>query len=436
MKRRILATSLGLSLGWYAAAAPAQDLTLPREPTGPAVILGRPIPIDPSGQSSVDPRATGDGLVRPASYPVAELSAPSPIIRAQAVEGSAPTLAPSPPAAVPVVPTPVPVSPDERYNSGVLLDNPPANHPIMNGGKRVFGWIPSLCTDTCAGNGSHGWFQSDHCFDNFISPVTNPFRFEDPRSLTEVRPVFIWQETPKRNYVYQGGDVEFFGTQARLAITERFDLVMNKLGYIWSEPHNGGGDPAGEFAPHVGFAEIEIGPKYTFLRNDQCERVAAVGLTFDIPAGESKVFQDTGTLSLIPYVSFAQGFCPSSYGSFNFMTTVGYSFDVDSKRSDYFFSSFHLDFDVARLHKIYPLIELNWFNYTRAGKARELGFEGRDLFNFGSHGVSGDNDLTMAVGARYKFSECIQTGIAAEFPLVANDHLLHFRLTWDVIFRF
>src|SRR5437763_1184921 len=27
-----------------------------------------------------------------------------------------------------------------------------------------------------------GWFQSDHVFDGFISPVTNPFLFEDPRS--------------------------------------------------------------------------------------------------------------------------------------------------------------------------------------------------------------------------------------------------------------
>ena len=37
------------------------------------------------------------------------------------------------------------------------------------------------------------WFKSDHCLDSFISPVSNPFLFEDPRSLTEVRPIFIYQ---------------------------------------------------------------------------------------------------------------------------------------------------------------------------------------------------------------------------------------------------
>ena len=36
------------------------------------------------------------------------------------------------------------------------------------------------------------WFKSDHVFDGFISPVTNPFLFEDPRSLTEVRPIFMY----------------------------------------------------------------------------------------------------------------------------------------------------------------------------------------------------------------------------------------------------
>src|SRR5690349_21238803 len=28
------------------------------------------------------------------------------------------------------------------------------------------------------------FLPSDHCFDRFISPISNPFFFEDPRSLT------------------------------------------------------------------------------------------------------------------------------------------------------------------------------------------------------------------------------------------------------------
>ena len=34
-----------------------------------------------------------------------------------------------------------------------------------------------------------GMLPSDHCFNHFISPLSNPFSFEDPRSLTEANEV-------------------------------------------------------------------------------------------------------------------------------------------------------------------------------------------------------------------------------------------------------
>ena len=40
------------------------------------------------------------------------------------------------------------------------------------------------------------FLPSDHCFDRFISPISNPFFFEDPRSLTEVRGIFIDNSLP------------------------------------------------------------------------------------------------------------------------------------------------------------------------------------------------------------------------------------------------
>ena len=56
-------------------------------------------------------------------------------------------------------------------------------------------------------------FQSDHNFDHFISPVSDPFYFEDPRALTELRPIFMFQSIPHNNPVFHGGNIEFFGTQ-------------------------------------------------------------------------------------------------------------------------------------------------------------------------------------------------------------------------------
>src|SRR5262249_32913993 len=144
----------------------------------------------------------------------------------------------------------------------------------------------------------------------------------------------------------------------------------------------------------TGFAEFMLGPKFTFYRCEATKTVVAAGLNFDLPIGNKDVFQNTGTLSLIPYISVAQNFLKSSYGSFNFMNTTGYSFSTDNERTDFFYSSFHLDYDVLNLSKIYPLIEMNWFHYTTNGDhPTTFGFEGRDLINFGSGNIAGRDNL-------------------------------------------
>jgi|GEM_PF-2634110 len=52
-----------------------------------------------------------------------------------------------------------------------------------------------------------GLLPSDHCFDDFISPISNPFFFEDPRSLTEVRGIFIENSLPSE---ISGGDFQLY----------------------------------------------------------------------------------------------------------------------------------------------------------------------------------------------------------------------------------
>jgi hypothetical protein len=38
--------------------------------------------------------------------------------------------------------------------------------------------------------------KSDHCFDDCISPITNPVFFEDPRTLTEARLIYLNHNVP------------------------------------------------------------------------------------------------------------------------------------------------------------------------------------------------------------------------------------------------
>jgi hypothetical protein len=306
----------------------------------------------------------------------------------------------------------------------------PAGLHVPNDGNPA--WLNGGWLGTYQGCAARACLQSDHCFDTFISPVTSPFLFEDPRALTEVKPIFIWQKTPHNNTPYNGGSIDFFGVQARVAITERLSVTLNKLGGISQEVK----DPTGDYATHTGFSQVELGAKYTFLRQECWGTVAAFGLTLEAPVGSKQVFQDTGTLSVRPYLSLAQGFGKSSYGSFNFMTTTGGSFALDNSRSNFLFTGLHLDYDVANLHKIYPLIELNWAYYTSNGHVRNQSFEGRDLFNFGAMSVSGHNNFSLAIGGRYKFREWLQTGLAAEWAVAGKKDTQDFRLTWDVIFRY
>lgn len=274
-------------------------------------------------------------------------------------------------------------------------------------------------------------FKSDHVFDQFISPVTNPFLFEDPRSLTEVRPIFMYQQIPGRQPDMHGGNIWFFGTQARLAVTDRLSFVFDKLGGLSVNPGSGS-----VFPGQTGFSELWLGPKYTFIRNEEAARVMAGGLQFQVPVGNKDVFQDTGSLSLVPYLSYAESFGRDwSFGSINAMATTGWAVSVNRLRSDYYYLSGHVDLDVGNRHKFYPLMEMNWIMYTSNGTSRPIGSEGRDLINFGGQ-ASGNGMVTWAIGARYKISESAQIGGAFELPVVGPRDIFRYRFTLDFILRY
>ena len=335
------------------------------------------------------------------------------------------TQAPDFPAAPPGIPsTPaigVPAAGPDAYNCGVVTQNPASPNGFWDGVQQ---WCKGL-TNGFEGNGRKR-FQSDTAFTDFISPVSNPYYFEDPRSLTELRPVFMFQGVPG------GGNIFDFSLQGRLAITDRFSIVVNKLGYIdatGSNPDVHGG----------AFSELWLGPKYTFLRSESTGTVAAVGVTFELPVGGSKVAQDTGNLSIDPYISLAQRIYKfGTYGTLNGMGTLGYSFRTDDERSEKFYTSLHLDFDVGNIHRVYPLLELNYFHYTHAmqqSAAVQLRRQGPHQLP-GSEFVAGNNDLSLAAGVRFKVNSFWQIGVAGDFPVGGSKDLMNYRILFDMIFRY
>ena len=79
------------------------------------------------------------------------------------------------------------------------------------------------------------------------------------------------------------------------AFTERFSLVMSEIGGVSINP-----DDHTYVTNANGVSELRIGPKYTFLRDEDSRTVGAFGLTFDLGTGSSAVFQNTGTFPSPP----------------------------------------------------------------------------------------------------------------------------------------
>lgn len=273
------------------------------------------------------------------------------------------------------------------------------------------------------------WLFSDHGFDCMVTPISNPFLAEDPRALTEIRPIFIYQKVPGQQPNFQGGDIWFFGTRASIAFTERFSITLNKLGGINVNP----GNPA--IDSDFGFAELWLGPKYAFWRDPQNGTIAAGGLIFQIPTGSNNTLQNTGNLSLTPYVSVGKTLSEIRQGTFNGIAVMGYNFATDDKRSDYLYLTGHLDFDVGDHHRFYPVAELNYFQFTKGGE-RFFSGQGHDLINTGAERSASASLVTGAIGARYKITEAAQIGGAFELPLIGNRDLFQYRFTLDVIFRY
>jgi hypothetical protein len=402
MRGRVAA--LALAVGWVAvapaAAQPPDPAALLLPPVAPSTSNSTPAPIRPA-----DPPAPRD---RPAARlrPLKDITPAS----AQVVEEVRRTDRDA-----------------VRPASGDgLFDNSPRTDP---GRERESDKWGDKVKDAVGPEARQGWFHSDRAFDCVVSPLTNPFLFEDPRALTEIRPLMIYQKIPSGQPNFGGGDIWYLGTQARLSFGDRFSLTLNKIGGIAVDANN----PA--YGKHFGFAELWLGPKVTIIRDPEYATLLAAGAQFQIPIGSGEVYQDTGSLSIVPYVSFSQRFLASRLGTFNAMASTGYSFSTNGERSDYFYLSGHLSFDVGNYHRFYPILEANWFQYTTNGSSRFIAGEGRDVINFGSV-AKGSSLVTGAIGGRVKLTRSTELGAAFELPIMGNRDFFQYRFTVDFIWRY
>jgi hypothetical protein len=262
-------------------------------------------------------------------------------------------------------------------------------------------------------------WPSDHCYDDFISPMTNPLFFEDPRTLTEARIIFANHHVPN---AVGGGDAQLYAMQLRAALSEDLSLIATKDGFIVSD------NPL----INDGWADISVGLKYNLYKDYEAQQLLSVGTTFELPVGSSQAFQGNGDGEFHLFASGAAEFLPN----WHYVTGSGFRLPVDSvAESSVWYWSNHVDRQLG-CSGLYLFGESNWYHWMSSGKAFPVAVEGIDLFNLGSAGVSGNDIVTGALGVKYKPCGNLELGLAYEVPLTERQDILENRFTLDCILRY
>jgi hypothetical protein len=271
---------------------------------------------------------------------------------------------------------------------------------------------------------------SDHCFDDFISPMINFVYFEDPRTLTELRPIFVTHSVPDviGGGVPAGGSIQLYAMQFRVALTERLSLIAVKDGYIVDNTEG-----ALDTLLDDGWADVSAGLKYNLIRDTQTGTLASAGAVYEIPMGSRSALQDIGDGEFHFFLTGGQRLFG---GNAHVLSAVGYRTPVDGSVQN---ASIHWSnhFDVKLTDRLYAFTEVAWWHITDEAEAGlGLGVSGQDLFNLPANNVAGNSLVTQNVGLRFKPKSNIETGIAYEFPLTEFKDVIEDRLMVDLIFRY
>jgi len=291
------------------------------------------------------------------------------------------------------------------------------------------------------------WFPDFRCdrhgrYEGFTAPISQPFLFEDPFITTEASLYGIWHEFPDQSAL-KGGDAWAIALQLRVAITDKLAFVAGKDGYTWIDP--GSSSPIDETD---GWNNLGFGLKYALIDNRESNFILTPSVRFEVPTGQSAVFQNWGKGAFIPGLSAAWGI-----GNFHMIGDVGGMVPFDhSKQTSQFF--FHAHFDYMLWEHFVPLIEFAGYYYTGDGNGKidvpttnlsleqaqtalgTGGFDLTDIANIGSKNVANTILATMGVGARMPITHGFSLGAIYEFPISGDKWLFEQRVTMNLMWEY
>ncbi|MFO0929716.1 MAG: hypothetical protein U0736_22290 [Gemmataceae bacterium] len=325
----------------------------------------------------------------------------------------------------PIVQTPAPPLVGTPAPAVVAPAAPPA--PVVAGAAvPVLGDHSYIVGDGVApmlGDGGRAPFESDHAFPNFIGPISSPVLSKDPRSLTEARALFIQNWLPK-DHALGGGEFQAYGMQARVALTDRLTFIADKDGIVHLKTGSG---PA-----QTGLLDVAAGLKYTILRDVENQRLGAVGFMYEMPSGEANVYQNHGAGVWTVFGVYGQEF-----GCWHVLFNESFQFGQNARDNvSFFFTQLHVDRQLFGW--LYPVAEVNWFQYVSSGNRgipAAVG-EGGSLINLGTSGMSGKSLCTGALGLKARINRHLDAGAVWETPLSSRKDLIGHRVVAELIFRY
>lgn len=254
--------------------------------------------------------------------------------------------------------------------------------------------------------------------EKFVHPVSSPYYHEDSFVTTDIRIWAIYHDFPKSS-VIGGGNAKVFAVQVRLALTDQLQFVAYKDGYT---------DWDAGIIDDSGWNDIAAGLKWNFWQDWENQFHAAVGVGYEIAAGDKETLHDDDEWRV--WGSVNKGFDKLHLGA-----TVN-AFFADDKgdglgNSDRL--SWHLHGDYYVCEWFSPVVEVNGYHVLDEGTVT-VPFQGLDVVNLGG---GDDPVVTGAIGFEIRPCESAQFRLAYEAPIVnQDDDLFGYRWTFSMIFSF
>jgi hypothetical protein len=253
--------------------------------------------------------------------------------------------------------------------------------------------------------------------DRFVHPLTSPYFHEDSFVTSDVRFWYVHHEFTGGSPIGRG-DATVIAVQARVALTDRFQFVAYKDGYLSLDT---------EGIDESGMNNIAAGLKWNFFRCWESNLHLSAGAGYELAAGKEEVLQDYDEWRF--WTSANKGFGPLHLGA-----TANYFLPGGSEG---LFEpverlSWHLHADYRLTDAFSPVLEVNGY-HSLTQESGSAPFSGVDVANIGGK----DEDvITAGLGGEWRFSDRFAARLAYEAPLTDNLDLFGYRYTFSLVYHF